>query len=311
MQVASMPGLCRAGDTATRKSSLPWRLPLGAVNARMVQALSPGKRACVQDGVQETESTLRSHEIPQCLRIFSSPQIQTFRFPIPETLIWSDRFRGTGAWRVVRKTLVKSAARGPRLRLRGERQAQHQTRWQQEEAEATDRVQEVTLLLHRACTAAPAATRGSSARPPRAQGAPHPVPLLCPEPGLLRSHGRVHLSWTCACPWTMRTTRERDGDLPSAGSFPKCLQQLGLGQAEAQTREFTPGLPCGKQGPIYLKVPGHSSSSVKSQSSFFPEWTPAELAPRGEQQGTQVHTASSSPEMWTQRLAVVSTRLIH
>ncbi|XP_051682036.2 uncharacterized protein [Oryctolagus cuniculus] len=289
MQVASMPGLCRAGDTATRKSSLPWRLPLGAVNARMVQALSPGKRACVQDGVQETESTLRSHEIPQCLRIFSSPQIQTFRFPIPETLIWSDRFRGTGAWRVVRKTLVK-----------------------QEEAEATDRVQEVTLLLHRACTAAPAATRGSSARPPRAQGAPHPVPLLCPEPGLLRSHGRVHLSWTCACPWTMRTTREqRDGDLPSAGSFPKCLQQLGLGQAEAQTREFTPGLPCGKQGPIYLKVPGHSSSSVKSQSSFFPEWTPAELAPRGEQQGTQVHTASSSPEMWTQRLAVVSTRLIH
>nr|XP_017193190.1 uncharacterized protein LOC108175596 isoform X4 [Oryctolagus cuniculus] len=243
MQVASMPGLCRAGDTATRKSSLPWRLPLGAVNARMVQALSPGKRACVQDGVQETESTLRSHEIPQCLRIFSSPQTQTSQFSIPETSIWSDRFRGTGAWRVARKTLVK-----------------------QEEAEATDRVQEVTLLLHRACTAAPAATRGSSARPPRAQGAPHPVPLLCPEPGLLRSHGRVHLSWTCACPWTMRTTRE---------------------------------------------VPGHSSSSVKSQSSFFPEWTPAELAPRGEQQGTQVHTASSSPEMWTQRLAVVSTRLIH
>lgn len=40
--------------------------------------------------------------------------------------------------------------------------------------------------------------------------------------------------------------------LPSSGLLPKCLQQLGLGQAKVRSQNFYWDLSCGWQGPTHL-----------------------------------------------------------
>lgn len=52
--------------------------------------------------------------------------------------------------------------------------------------------------------------------------------------------------------------RSRVRDCSSTGSLPKCMQQLGLGQAESRNLELYPALPCGPKNLSHYLLPPRS-----------------------------------------------------